>query len=99
MSRIKTGSACALLCLLAAGSIASAAEQKKQSNIYPDFPDFNLIDTNKDSAITLPEIEVYGGKALVKRLKKCDINKDSSVSREEYAACTHAAHATINPAH
>lgn len=99
MNRMTTGSACALLCILAVGSIASAAEPKTQSNVYPDFPDFNLIDTNKDSVITLPEIEVYGGKALVERLKKCDINKDSSLSREEYATCERSAHAAVKHAH
>ena len=56
---------------------------------------FDLIDANKNGVLTMPEIEVYGGKALAQRLKKCDSNKDSVISREELAACKVSAHAEV----
>ena len=99
MNQISARSASTLILLLTLGSSAIAADRPSEPKESPTLPTFNVIDVNKDNVLTLPEIEVYGGKALVERLKKCDINKDSKLSNEEYAACERSAHAAIKPGH
>ena len=99
MNRINSGPARALIILLVLGSTATAAEAKSKPKESQTLPTFNVIDTDRNRILTLPEIEVYGGKALVARLHKCDINKDSKLSPEEYAACKRTAHVAIKPEH
>ena len=83
----------AVLAMLTA--VAYAADPKDQPKASDTDQQFNVIDTNKNGVLTMPEIEVYGGKALKERLQKCDSNKDSLISREELAACKISAHAEV----
>ena len=85
----------ALAALAMMTAVAYAADAKNPSTAGNTDQQFNAIDADQDGVLTLPEIEVYGGKALAKRLQKCDTNKDTKISREELIACKISAHADV----
>lgn len=86
----------ATLGLFSASVIAAEQPtQPAQPEAAHALPSFETLDTNKDSVITLPEMDVYGGKALKERLVKCDKDKNSELSRSEYEACRRAAADTL----
>lgn len=73
-----------------AGVAGTAAAADKQVP-PPPLPGYEAIDKDKDGIVTLGEIDVYPP-AIAARLRKCDTDKDKTLSREEYARCGHAAH-------
>lgn len=76
-------------------AVAYAADSKVPAKPADFVQQFEVIDANKNGVLTMPEIEDYGGKALSERLKKCDTNKDSVISREELTACKVSARAEV----
>ncbi len=84
-----------LIVLLAIGaSTALAGSTWAASRPSPStpLPQYDEVDKDKDGIVTLAEIEVYPP-AIAARLRNCDTNKDSKLSREEYAHCERPAQA------
>ena len=85
----------ALAALAMMTAVGYAAVPKDQSGLGDADQQFDVVDVSKDGVRVLPEIEVYGGKALAKRLEKCDTNKDTQISREELIARKISARANV----
>lgn len=66
----------------AQAAVAKAAEAVK--------PSYESLDSNKDGVVTLPEV-VVTAPDLASRIRHCDLDHDSALSRAEYAACKPAA--------
>jgi hypothetical protein len=62
----------------AQAAVAKAAEAAK--------PSYESLDTNKDGVVTLPEV-VVKAPDLAPRIRHCDLDHNSTLSRAEYAAC------------
>lgn len=66
----------------AQAAVAKAAEAAK--------PSYESLDANKDGVVTLPEV-VVKAPDLASRIRHCDLDHNSALSRAEYAACKPAA--------
>lgn len=66
----------------AQAAVAKAAEAAK--------PSYEALDSNQDGVVTLPEV-VVKAPVLAARIRHCDLDHDSALSRAEYAACKPAA--------
>lgn len=53
-------------------------------------PRYESLDRDNDGVVTLPEVTVRAPE-LAKRIAHCDADRDSRLSRAEYAACKPAA--------
>ncbi len=81
-----------LLPLLLVAAMAGTAAAAPAAKAPAPLPAFDDVDKDKDGIVTLHEVDVYPD-AIAARLRKCDADKDTNISRDEYARCEHAAHA------
>lgn len=71
--------------LSAALSFTAAAKDAPKPAAEP-LPRYESLDSDGDGVVTLPEVTVRAPE-LAKRIAHCDADRDSKLSREEYAAC------------
>lgn len=72
---------------LRAGTDAQAAVAKTTEAAKPSY---DSLDSNKDGVVTLPEV-VVKAPDLAARIRHCDLDHNSALSRAEYAVCKPAA--------
>lgn len=84
-----------LTAVLSLGAASAAMATPPQTS--GALPSFDEIDKDKDGIVTLPEIMVYPD-PVATILKSCDADKDSKLTREEYASCKAVAGQTAKPA-
>jgi hypothetical protein len=65
---------------------AQAKDAPKPAAAAATLPSYESLDSNGDGVVTLPEVTVRAPE-LAKRIAHCDADRDSKLSREEYAAC------------
>ncbi|MBW8811640.1 MAG: hypothetical protein JF591_23080 [Lysobacter sp.] len=75
---------------LQAGADARAAPAKAAVAAEAAKPSYESLDSNKDGVVTLPEV-VVKAPDLAARIRHCDLDHNSALSRAEYAACKPAA--------
>lgn len=71
---------------LALLSVAAQAKDAPKPAAAATLPSYESLDSNGDGVVTLPEVTVRAPE-LAKRIAHCDADRDSKLSREEYAAC------------
>lgn len=72
----------------AAFAVAAFAAQAKDAPkpAAEPLPRYESLDSDGDGVVTLPEVTVRAPE-LAKRIAHCDADRDSTLSREEYAQC------------